>query len=88
MSAHKPDIHCTAIEEYHGYQAILIAFDVENIAVVTNKINTIKAASHIGKVFLIGSLALEIPLVQSVADGRSSLGKVTKWGITDNNHVG
>jgi len=41
----------------------MIAFDIKNVVVIPNKINTIEAVAHIDQAFPISILALKIPLL-------------------------
>jgi hypothetical protein len=63
VRSHEPNVNGAAAEEYHCHQTVVISLYVENVTVITNKINVIKAAANISEVLPIRRFALEKPLL-------------------------
>ena len=50
MSSHKADIYIAHHELYHDNQPVLITSDIENIMLVSNRVDKIEIAFHLGEV--------------------------------------
>jgi hypothetical protein len=86
MRANKADVERAAAEEYHGYQAVLIAFAIENVPVIADKIDTVNALVHISQAFPVSGFAFEIPLIQRIAHPRVGRYKIADGGISNYDH--
>jgi len=64
MRTDKSGIHRTLIKKYHGYQPIIIPFDIEYISVVAYGIYTAKRIPYIIKIPPIYLLDYLIPVIQ------------------------
>ena len=65
MSTNKANIHKLNSEFNHYYQTIVIAFDIENIVLITYTINAIKRFLNIGKTGSLASFHNGSPFLQS-----------------------
>ena len=65
MSTNKANIHKLNSEFNHYYQTIVIAFDIENIVLITYTINAIKRFLNIGKTGPLASFHNGSPFLQS-----------------------
>ena len=65
MSTNKANIHKLNSKFNHYYQTIVIAFDIENIVLITYIINAIKRFLNIGKTGPLASFHNGSPFLQS-----------------------
>ena len=47
MRTYKPDVDSLRSELYHHHQPVVVAFNIENIVLVANIVNTIKGTFYI-----------------------------------------
>ena len=86
MSADEPHEHRALVEKNHRKETVIVAPDVENVAVVADIIHRIETQFHLGKVRSISLFDGGVPFVECSPCIGMGFPKLVQLGLADDDH--